>query len=404
MSLADFERQVISEDTPRETHGDKITEFLTYNRGERFKASEIGRDLGIAGGGLYTVFQRLHETGAIFKEGKYYYIPAEAKNCDPFEMAANAFNIDFPLEIGNYARVAQGDVVLVAGTKNSGKSAFLAETLPLRILYVFSDLLYLVLYYLPSYRRKVVRTNLKNSFPEKTEKELISIEKKFYKHLADLFIETFKLTHMSKAQQMKRCTISNTQILDKLLEGKRDVVAILGHYNNWEWLNILPLYTRYKTVSIYKPLQNNYFNDFTNALRSKFGMVLTPMSIIIREIINDRINKINTLSSFLSDQTPVKSEIKYWTTFLNQDTPVYLGAEKVAKKYDMAVIYFHIQKIKRGYYNLNIELLFDHTAGLPDHLITETHVRRLEEIIKEKPEYWIWSHRRWKHKKPVENE
>ncbi|MBA4389977.1 MAG: hypothetical protein C0399_03465 [Syntrophus sp. (in: bacteria)] len=127
MSIADFERQVRDEEEPKETHADKIIEFLTYNRGERFKASEIGRDLGLTGG-IYKELQRLNDGGDIFKDGKNYYIPAEAKNCDPFEMAANAFNIDFPLEIGNYARVAQGDVVLVAGTKNSGKSAFLAET------------------------------------------------------------------------------------------------------------------------------------------------------------------------------------------------------------------------------------------------------------------------------------
>ena len=276
--------------------------------------------------------------------------------------------------------------------------------LPLPVLYIFSDFLYLLLYYFPSYRRKVVSANLKNAFPEKTEEERKRIEKKYYKHLADLFIETFKLFHMNKTQLMRRCTVNNIGILNKLLDEKRDTVAILGHYNNWEWLNMLPLHSKYKFISIYKPLQNKLFNRFINNMRSRFGMVLTPMSSIIREIINNRKNKINTLSSFLSDQTPVKSEIKYWTTFLNQDTPIYLGAEKVASKYDMALVFFNVQKIKRGYYNLNIELLIDHTAGLPEYFITDTHVRRLEEIIREKPEYWIWSHRRWKHKRPVENE
>lgn len=275
--------------------------------------------------------------------------------------------------------------------------------LPLSVLYIFSDFLYLVLYYFPSYRRKVVANNLKNSFPDKSEKEIKCIEKKFYKHLADLFIETFKLTHISKEQMMKRFTVSNLEIINRLLDEKRDTIAVLGHYNNWEWLTALPLYTKYKSVSIYKPLQNKFFDRFINNLRSKNGMVLTPMSNIIREIINDRKNNINTISAFISDQTPIKTEIKFWTTFLNQDTPIYMGTEKVASKYDMAIVFFHIQKIKRGYYNLNIELLFDHTAGLPEHFITETHVKRLEEIIREKPEFWIWSHRRWKHKKPVDN-
>jgi KDO2-lipid IV(A) lauroyltransferase len=281
---------------------------------------------------------------------------------------------------------------------------WIVTLLPLSVLYLFSNLTFLILYYFPSYRRNVVATNLKRSFPEKDRKELKSIERKFYKHLADMFIETLKLTHMSKAELMKRCTITNVDILNKLLEDKRDVIGVLGHYNNWEWLSILPQYTNYKTVSIYKPLQNRYFNKLINDNRSKFGMVLTPMSLIIREIINDRKNGINTLSAFISDQIPPKGDIKYWTTFLNQDTPVYLGAEKVASKYNMAIVFFHIQKVRRGYYNLNIELLFDHTAGLPDHFITETHVKRLEEVIREKPEYWIWSHRRWKHKKPVQNE
>ena len=275
--------------------------------------------------------------------------------------------------------------------------------LPLPVLYIFSNLIYFLLYYFPSYRRKVVGTNLRNSFPDKTEEEIKSIEKKFYRHLADIFIETFKLTHMSKAEQIKRFTYTNLEVIDKLREEKRDIIAILGHYNNWEWPTLLPHFLKYKTVIIYKPLNNKFFDRFINNQRSKDGIILTPMSQIVREIINYRKKNINTLSVFLSDQTPAKGDIKFWTTFLNQDTPVYLGAEKVAAKYDMAVVFFNIQKIKQGYYNLKIELLFDHTAGLPEHLITETHVKRLEEIIKEKPEYWIWSHRRWKHKKPVEN-
>jgi Kdo2-lipid IVA lauroyltransferase/acyltransferase len=276
--------------------------------------------------------------------------------------------------------------------------------LPLRILYIFSDFIFLLLYYFPSYRRKVVAANLKNAFPEKSIEELKSIEKKFYRHLADIFIETFYVTHMSLAEQKRRFSYSNLQVIDRLREDKRDIIAVLGHYNNWEWPTLLPLYLKYKTVIIYRPLQNKYFNRHIYRQRSKDGIVLTPTSQVIREIINDRKNNINTLSVFLTDQTPPKDEIKYWTTFLNQDTPIYTGTEKIASKYDMAIVFFHVQKVKRGYYNLNIELLLDHTAGLQEHVITETHVRRLEEIIREKPEYWLWSHRRWKHKRPVENE
>ena len=276
--------------------------------------------------------------------------------------------------------------------------------LPLPVLYIFSDFLYLVLYYVVSYRRNVVATNLKNSFPEKTDKELKIIEKKFYRHLSDILVETFKSTHMTRANQKKRFTYSNLEIIDKLREEKRDIIAIMGHYNNWEWPTLLPYYLKYKTIIIYKPLQNKYFNRFINNHRSEHGIVLTPTSQVIREIINCRKNDINTVSVFISDQIPSKGDIKYWTTFLNQDTAVFTGAGKIASKYDMAMVFFHVQKVKRGYYNLNIEPLFDHTEGLSEEMITEKHVRKLEEIIKEKPEYWIWSHRRWKHKKPVEND
>jgi KDO2-lipid IV(A) lauroyltransferase len=281
---------------------------------------------------------------------------------------------------------------------------WIITSLPLPVLYIFSDLLYLVLYYIVSYRRKVVAENLKNSFPEKSEEELKTIEKKFYRHLADLLIETFKLTHMSKAEQKKRFTYSNIEVIDRLREDKRDIIAVLGHYNNWEWPTLLPYYLKYIIIIIFKPLQNKYFNGFINRQRSKFGIVLTPTSQVIREIINYRKNNINTLSVFISDQIPAKGDIKFWTKFLNQDTAVFTGAGKIAAKYDMAIVFFHIQKVKRGHYNLDIELLLEHTEGLSEDLITETHVRRLEEIIREKPEYWIWSHRRWKHKKPVENE
>ena len=281
---------------------------------------------------------------------------------------------------------------------------WLITLLPLSVLYLFSDLIFLLLYYFPSYRRKVVATNLKNAFPEKSDEELKSIGKKFYKHLADLFIETFKVTHMSLVEQNKRFTYSNLEIIDKLREDKRDIIAVLGHYNNWEWPTLLPYYLKYKIIIIYRPLKNKYFDRHIYNQRSKNGIVLTPTSMVIREIINNRKNNINTISVFLTDQTPSKDEIKYWTTFLNQDTPIFTGTEKVASKYDMAIVFFHIQKVKRGYYNLNIELLLDHTAGLPEHVITEAHVRRLEAIIREKPEYWLWSHRRWKHKRQVENE
>ena len=277
---------------------------------------------------------------------------------------------------------------------------WMVTLLPMRILYVLSDFLYLVLYYVLAYRRKVVAENLRNSFPEKSPEELKTIEKKFYRHLADLMVEILKLTHMSKAQSLMRMPITNVELLDRLYAEGRDVAAVIGHYNNWEWLKSLIFHCRFQTVSIYKPLQDKRFDNFLLKLRNREGMILTPMSLIIREILEARKANRRSLYSFITDQTPPKGDIKYWTKFLNQDTPVYLGVEKIASKYDMAIVFFNVQKIRRGYYQYTAELLFEHTSGLPEHVITERHVRRLEEIISEKPEYWIWSHRRWKHKKP----
>jgi Kdo2-lipid IVA lauroyltransferase/acyltransferase len=278
---------------------------------------------------------------------------------------------------------------------------WIVTLLPLSILYIFSDFLYLILYYGLSYRRKVVAENLRNSFPEKSALELKIIEKKFYRHLADLMIEILKLTHMSKNESLKRMKITNLELLERLYDERRDIVAVIGHYNNWEWLKSLIFHTKYQTVSIYKPLQNKNFDNFLLGLRKREGMILKPMSLIVREILESRKTGRISIYSFISDQTPPKGDIKYWTTFLNQDTPVYTGVEKIASKYDMAVVFFKVTKIKRGYYSYCPELLFEHATGLPEHTITESHVRRLEEIIMEKPEYWIWSHRRWKYKKPV---
>jgi KDO2-lipid IV(A) lauroyltransferase len=275
--------------------------------------------------------------------------------------------------------------------------------LPLRILYIFSDLLFLVLYYFPSYRRKIVAANLKNSFPEKTADELLKIEKKFYKHLADMFIETLKMTHLSKKEMKKRFIVTNPEVLQRFKDEGRDIAAICGHYNNWEWMSAIPLYTDIKCVTIYKPLRNKQFDNFLNDLRRKKGFFLTPMSNIIREIITDRNKGINAMYSFIADQTPAKSDIQYWTRFLNQDTPVYTGAEKIAVKYDMVVVFFNNKKIKRGYYTTTLDTLFEHAAGLPEHSVTEAHVRCLEKNIREQPEYWIWSHLRWKHKREHQN-
>jgi KDO2-lipid IV(A) lauroyltransferase len=277
--------------------------------------------------------------------------------------------------------------------------------LPLRILYISSDVLFLFLYYFPSYRRKIVAENLRNSFPEKSEKELALVGRKFYRHLADLFIETLKLTHLSNKELGKRFTVSNPELFETLYKSGRDLAVVHSHYNNWEWLGVcLPLFSKYKCIGIYKPIQNRLFNRFLNNLRTRNDAELAPMNLVVRKIIENKSKNIRALYGFIADQTPAKTQIEYYTTFLNQETPVFLGIEKIAAKYDMPVVFFNVRKVRRGYYNLTIELLFDSARDLPKYLVTDTHVKRLEQIIKEKPEYWLWTHRRWKYKKEALND
>lgn len=275
--------------------------------------------------------------------------------------------------------------------------------LPLKILYIFSDLLYIIFYYFPTYRKSVVLKNLQNSFPDKSPDELKKIAKKFYRHFADLFVETLKLTHLSNKELQKRFTVTNPGLLKRLYESGYDLILAHSHYNNWEWLVCLPLNTDYKVVGIYKPLQSRSFNMFINKLRSRNNMGLTPMSHVVRDIVTNKEKNIRTMYGFISDQTPAKPDIRYYTTFLNQETPVYLGIEKIAKRYNMPVLFLNVQKIQRGYYSVTAELLFENPTGLPEYAITETHVRRLEELIMEKPEYWLWTHRRWKYKRQEAN-
>lgn len=275
--------------------------------------------------------------------------------------------------------------------------------LPLRVLYLFSDLLFPLACYFPGYRRKVVAENLKNAFPEKSKKERSVIQRRFYRHFCDLAVEILKLTHMSNKQLMRRMAINDKELMDRLYNDGRDVAVVLGHYGNWEWTSIMPRYTDLRNVPIYKPLNNKHFDWFMLSLRTRNSCDPVPMSMVVREIIRNRKAKRPAMYGFISDQTPARAEIRYRTEFLNQDTPVFLGTEKIASKYDMAVVFMNIQKVRRGYYTMTPELLFEHAAGQPEYLITDTHVKRLEEIIREKPEYWLWSHRRWKYKREEAN-
>lgn len=274
--------------------------------------------------------------------------------------------------------------------------------LPMRILFGFSPLFYFILYHIMRYRREVVMENLRNSFPDKTEQELVTISRKFYWHMADLFIEIMKMQHLKASEIKERYKVNNPELFDRLKDEGRSSIAVFGHYGNWEWVTSLSLNIKYKILVTYKPLSNKYFDRYFLKIRSQYGIELVPMISTGRTIYRYEDDGINTITGLVADQRPPKREIQYWTKFLNQDTPVYLGIEKLSHKLNMAIIFFHINKIKRGYYEVTPEIITEEPAKLKPYEVTEKHVKLLEEEIKRRPELWMWSHRRWKHKKPVD--
>ncbi len=276
---------------------------------------------------------------------------------------------------------------------------WLITLLPLRILYLISDFFYFIIYYLVRYRRRVVFTNLKNAFPEKSDREIHAIAKKFYHHLCDSFIESIYSINISAEEISKRYRFKNLEVIQPILNRNKSILMVCGHYGNWEWYNSMPLYVRQPVLAIYHPLRNSYFNELLIHIRRKFGVVMIPMKTSVKEMIAYSRKNISIISLFLADQRPVWSSIRYWTTFLNQETPVLQGSEIIAKKLDHSVVFMDIQKVQRGYYEIFFELISENPRETAENEITEAHTRILERIIRKEPAYWLWSHKRWKHKR-----
>jgi KDO2-lipid IV(A) lauroyltransferase len=273
--------------------------------------------------------------------------------------------------------------------------------LPFKILYLFSDFIYLFIYYIFRYRRPEVKINLANSFPEKNPAELKKIEKKYYHNLCDLIVEIAKIRHISKKQLLSRIQIKNKEVVEKYLEQNKSVFAVTGHIGNWEWTGMaFPLKFNTRIIAVVKPLSSQFFDKYFYFLRTRFtseGPI--PYKQTLRALIKHK--KENTITVLASDQTPAWGEIEYWTTFLNQDTPVFLGTEKMAKSIDVAVVFFTNTRIKRGYYEIEFHEITNKPKETANFEITESHVRYLENFINKNPDNWLWSHRRWKHKKEV---
>ena len=277
-------------------------------------------------------------------------------------------------------------------------SLYFISYLPMWVLYIISDILYLIAYKILGYRKKVVQNNLKNSFPDKTESELEKIKKKFYRHFFDIIVETIKSVSANKYFYRKHITINNIELLDKYHKKNQTVVLALAHFGNWEWGNIrLSIESKQKLIGIYKVLNNDFFNTLMKDMREKFGTEMVSMENTFRYLVKNK-NECKIIG-LLADQSPVKNESNYWTTFLNQETSVYLGPEKIATKMNCAVLFCSVQKVKRGKYELHLEELCTNPEKTTEGEITSLYLRKMEQTINENPEYWLWTHRRWKHKK-----
>ncbi|SMO90087.1 KDO2-lipid IV(A) lauroyltransferase [Saccharicrinis carchari] len=270
--------------------------------------------------------------------------------------------------------------------------------LPFWALFLLSDAFYFLIR-LSGYRKKTVMTNLRNAFPEKSEKEIQNIATKFYRHLCDLFFETFKLQSMSEAQMRQRVQISNAELLNRYYDEGKDVIAVLGHYGNWEWVPSINLFIKAQGCEVYHVIRNKEYDKYMLGLRSKWGTLNFPMKTSYRSMHKLKMENKRFVIGMISDQSPAKNKIQYFTRFLNQDTPVLLGTEKMAIKTNSPVVFFRFDKIKRGYYKLTVEPLIENPRETREYEITEIHTKHLENIIREKPEFWLWSHKRWKHKR-----
>lgn len=272
--------------------------------------------------------------------------------------------------------------------------------LPFGALYVISDMIYVVLYHVLRYRRKVVEKNLQNSFPTKTQSEIRDIRKGFYRHLADCIVETVKLLDVSDAEMRKRVEVKNTELIERMAEDGKSIVLYLGHYGNWEWVQEVSCrYSKPKvSAEIYRHAKNKVFNRLISKIRSRYSTVQIIQKKAVRTLLGFNKSGIQCLVGFISDQRPNSTNLNHWLTFLNQDTPVAVGGEEIGRHIRAHYAYLDIVKKSRGHYCLTFrEIKPD--AKTTDYPITTSFFRMFEDTIQRNPSYWLWSHDRWKFKR-----
>jgi len=277
---------------------------------------------------------------------------------------------------------------------------YLVSILPFRVLYLLSDLMFLLVYRVVGYRKKVVTANLENAFPDKSADEIRAIRRDFYRYFCDLMLETLKTLTISPKAVKKRFSYGDMSAFERFYKEQKSVIIVMGHLGNWElcgaYFSQLPVHPLFV---IYHPLANKHFDRLFYRMRTRLGVRLYPMKGAFKGMLADRHEL--TATAFIADQAPPPSKA-HWMTFLNQDTAVFKGTELLSKKLDYPVIYMSVIRERRGHYRLNSELLVEHPGELAENVLTEMHTKRLERDIIAYPETWLWSHRRWKHKRPAD--
>ncbi len=265
-------------------------------------------------------------------------------------------------------------------------------------MYLFSDFIYVLVYYIFSYRKKVVRENIRLALPHLTEKERMRIEKDSYRHLCDMFLEMIKTMTISVKDIERRFVFTNIEVYQDLEKKGKSVALMCAHYASYEWVISINSKSDFAGYAIYKRINNKYFDHLVKKIRSRFkAQLITTKQAVITIEANETAG-IKGLYGFASDQSPQLKRKTYWSSFMGIEVPVHTGAEMLAKRFDMTVVFLKVKKVKRGFYEASFELLTDNAGSIPDYQITETFLRKVENQIAEAPEYYLWTHKRWKHK------
>lgn len=276
---------------------------------------------------------------------------------------------------------------------------YLVSWMPFKLLYLLSDGLYILIFKVFRYRHQVIKENLSNAFPETEEATVSRIQQNFSHNFCDLLVETIKLLTISEKTLKKRVVPGNLEVLERLNRENRTTLLAMGHWGNWEWssarFNSLDIHTY---CAIYHPLSNKYFDGLLFRLRSRFGTRLYSMKDAGIKIMKNLHE--TTAIAFIADQSP-PPENAHWCTFLNQETAVFTGLSRISQKLNLPIVYFSARKVKRGLYEMNAELLIESPNSVTAEEITALYIRRLEKDIRSRPDIWLWTHRRWKHKRPL---